>query len=80
MLRAGATVVLGAHPHVLQPVTREGRGLVAWSLGNLVFPSGRPQTRSTGVLLASLDARGVRGFRLERATITGFRPAFDAAA
>src|SRR5262245_18484506 len=77
-LGAGATVVLGAHPHVLQPVTREGRRLVAWSLGNFVFPSGAPQTRSTGVLLASLDARGVTGYRLARATIHGFRPVLDA--
>jgi poly-gamma-glutamate synthesis protein (capsule biosynthesis protein) len=76
-LQAGASIVLGAHPHVLQPVTREGRKLVAWSLGNFVFPSGRPQTRSTGVLLATLDARGVTGYRLERATIHGFRPELD---
>ena len=76
-LDAGATVVLGAHPHVLQPVTREGRKLVAWSLGNFVFPSGRPSTRSTGVLVATLNAGGVTGFRLERATIHGFRPVLD---
>ncbi len=77
-LAAGATVVLGAHPHVLQPVTRQGRKLVAWSLGNFVFPSGAPETRRTGILLAALDAHGVAGFRLERATIHGFRPELDA--
>jgi poly-gamma-glutamate capsule biosynthesis protein CapA/YwtB (metallophosphatase superfamily) len=77
-LAAGASVVLGAHPHVLQPITRRGHKLVAWSLGNFVFPSGRPQTTSTGVLLASLDAHGVTGFRLARATIHGFRPELDA--
>ena len=76
-LGAGASVVLGAHPHVLQPVTRQGRRLVAWSLGNFVFPAGSPGTTSTGVLLASLDAHGVTGFRLERATIHGFRPVLD---
>ena len=53
---------------------RQGRKLVAWSLGNFVFPSGRPQTTSTGVLLATLDAHGVTGFRLAPATIHGFRP------
>ena len=37
---AGAQVVLGAHPHVLGPVLRPtSRTLVAWSLGNFVFPS-----------------------------------------
>ncbi len=77
-LAAGASLVLGAHPHVLQPVSRHGRKLVAWSLGNFVFPSGSPGTRSTGVLLATLDARGVTGFRLAPATIHGFRPVLDA--
>ena len=39
-LRSGADVVLGSHPHVLQPRERRGargRKLVAWSLGNFVF-------------------------------------------
>jgi poly-gamma-glutamate synthesis protein (capsule biosynthesis protein) len=40
-LRAGASLVLGAHPHVFGPVVRPSRHtLVAWTLGNFVFPSG----------------------------------------
>jgi poly-gamma-glutamate capsule biosynthesis protein CapA/YwtB (metallophosphatase superfamily) len=77
-LSAGASLVLGAHPHVLQPVSRHGRKLVVWSLGNFVFPSGSAGTRNTGILLATLDRHGVTGFRLERATIHGFRPQLDA--
>ncbi len=78
-LAAGASVVLGAHPHVLQPVTRRGRQLVAWSLGNFIFPSGAPSTRSTGILVAALGARGVTGFRVVPGTIHGFKPELDAA-
>ncbi len=38
LLSHGATVVLGAHPHVLQPVEQPGPNtLVAYSLGNFVF-------------------------------------------
>ncbi len=36
-IEAGADVVLGAHPHVLQPLERFGDGLVVYSLGNFVF-------------------------------------------
>jgi poly-gamma-glutamate synthesis protein (capsule biosynthesis protein) len=72
--RAGATVVLGAHPHVLQPIQRGGTKLVAWSLGNFVFPARSPGTTSTGVLIAHLAARGVVGARLVPATIHGVRP------
>ena len=77
-LRAGASLVLGAHPHVLQPVMRRGHKLVAWSLGNFVVPSGQPQTANTGVLLTKLDADGVTGYRMVRATIHGFRPELNA--
>ena len=34
---AGATLVIGHHPHVTQPVERYGRGVIFYSLGNLVF-------------------------------------------
>jgi Bacterial capsule synthesis protein PGA_cap len=37
LLSAGAQVVLGHHPHVLQGVETIGMGLVCYSLGNLVF-------------------------------------------
>jgi hypothetical protein len=73
-LNAGAQVVLGAHPHVFGAVTRPGaRTLVAWTLGNFVFPSSGTPAR-TAILDVRLDARGVRGYRLVPVRIDGFRP------
>jgi poly-gamma-glutamate synthesis protein (capsule biosynthesis protein) len=77
-LAAGADVVLGSHPHVLQPVERSGRHVVAWSLGNFVFPANSPGTTRSGILLVSLGAHGVDAARLLPATIHGFRPVLDA--
>ena len=34
---AGATLVIGHHPHVTQPMEHYGRGVIFYSLGNLVF-------------------------------------------
>jgi len=34
---AGATVVVGHHPHVIQPWERRANGVIFYSLGNLVF-------------------------------------------
>jgi poly-gamma-glutamate capsule biosynthesis protein CapA/YwtB (metallophosphatase superfamily) len=74
-LDAGAKVVLGAHPHVLQPIVRRGkRRLVAWSLGNFVFAAFSPGTERTGILRVSLGADGVRGWRFRRARIHGVQP------
>jgi poly-gamma-glutamate capsule biosynthesis protein CapA/YwtB (metallophosphatase superfamily) len=76
---AGAAVVLGAHPHVLQPITRPGRGrLVAWSLGNFVFPAYSTGTETTGILLVRLDARGVRNYAWRPARISGVQPRLTA--
>ncbi len=75
-LQAGASLVLGAHPHVLQSLKRSPHSLVAWSLGNFVFPSVGAATQ-TGVLLVGLDARGVAGARLVPATIRGYRPVLN---
>jgi poly-gamma-glutamate capsule biosynthesis protein CapA/YwtB (metallophosphatase superfamily) len=73
-LQAGASVVLGAHPHVFGPVRRPTSAtLVAWSLGNFVFPSSGVTAR-TAILHVNVDRRGVRGFRLLPVAIEGFRP------
>jgi poly-gamma-glutamate synthesis protein (capsule biosynthesis protein) len=79
-LNAGAKVVLGAHPHVLGGVaTPVPRTLVAWSLGNFVFPSGSVTGR-TAILHVALGADGVRGYRLVPVRIDGFRPRLARAA
>lgn len=61
-LDAGATMVLGAHPHVVQPVERyrtpDGRDtLVAWSLGNFISGHFRDGTRTSFVLVVGLTRR-----------------------
>jgi len=57
-LQAGAKVVLGAHPHVLGAVERRARhSIVAWTLGNFVFPSGQPATLQTAILRVTSPRR-----------------------
>ena len=74
-LRAGATAVIGAHPHVLQPIRRpSGRRLIAYSLGNFVWAAGSRATSRTGILRLRLSRRGIEGSRLLRARIVGTRP------
>jgi hypothetical protein len=73
-LNAGAKLVIGAHPHVLGGVATPSRySLVAWTLGNFLFPSGSVTGR-TAILHVALGADGVRGYRLVPVRIDGFRP------
>ena len=59
MLRAaGATAVLGAHPHVLQPVAVDdtnGHGLIAYSLGNFIWDPRSGATADTAELVLQFN-------------------------
>jgi poly-gamma-glutamate synthesis protein (capsule biosynthesis protein) len=50
LIDAGAALVIGHHPHVLQAVERYGDGLVAYSMGNFLFENTHDIPRLTGVL------------------------------
>ena len=68
---AGATLVLGHHPHVPQGVEQIGASLVVYSLGNFVshahtsayLRAHLPNTARTFVLLADVSREGVHGFK-----------------
>ena len=60
LLAAGADLVVGHHPHVVQPVVADGGGVVAYSLGNFVFD----QPHEGLALLAEFDGAGLRGVQL----------------
>jgi poly-gamma-glutamate capsule biosynthesis protein CapA/YwtB (metallophosphatase superfamily) len=75
---AGASAVIGAHPHVLQPIDGLGpRRVVAYSLGNFVWAAGSAASAATGILEVQLSQRGVESYRLRRATIVNTRPQLD---
>jgi poly-gamma-glutamate capsule biosynthesis protein CapA/YwtB (metallophosphatase superfamily) len=76
-VRAGAQVVIGAHPHTLQPVRRQGGAIVAYSLGNFVFGAQSPETSSTGILELDLTAEGVSRAHWRAAQISGGRPLLE---
>ena len=55
---AGADLVIGHHPHVLQPVMVYKGKTIAYSLGNFVFDSPRPISCRTAILQVEIDADG----------------------
>ncbi len=57
---AGAALVIGAHPHVLQGVERYHGGLIAYSLGNIVFDGLWGNGIESAILRVTLTREGVR--------------------
>jgi gamma-polyglutamate biosynthesis protein CapA len=76
MAEAGASLIWGHHPHVLQPIewidvpcsSRDTakicrQTLVLYSLGNALFDQyGLPDTRRSALALVQLDKNGVQAF------------------
>lgn len=48
---AGADIVLGHHPHVIQPIEQYSNGWIAYSLGNFIFDQGFDEDTMKGLLL-----------------------------
>jgi len=69
LIRAGADLVIGHHPHVLQGVEVYEDGLIAYSLGNFLFENTNEIPRLTGVLHVEVDPEG-------RLCGVVFRPAY----
>lgn len=57
---AGADMVLSHHPHVMQGVEFYKDGLIAYSLGNFLFPYKTVEGRKSFILRAQLTPRGIR--------------------
>jgi poly-gamma-glutamate capsule biosynthesis protein CapA/YwtB (metallophosphatase superfamily) len=65
---AGAALIWGHHPHVLQPAawieTAQGKTLVLYSLGNALFDQGGlDDTRRSALVVVTLDAKAVTSVR-----------------
>ena len=48
---SGADLIIGHHPHVIQPIERYKEGWIAYSLGNFVFDQGHIEGTMQGLLL-----------------------------
>lgn len=55
LLRNGVDLIVGHHPHVLQPIDVIDGGVVAYSLGNFLFDAALPEARTSGILKLGVD-------------------------
>lgn len=58
LVDAGADIVIGHHPHVLEPVEFYKDSVILYSLGNFIFDQGWSRTRETALVQYRLRADG----------------------
>lgn len=61
VIDAGASIVLGHHPHILQGFEHYGAGVIFYSLGNFVFDYWQERLRRTAVADITITPHGTRG-------------------
>jgi len=72
---AGADIIVGHHPHVIQGVESYEGAVIAYSLGNFLFDSRYPERRYSTLLAIEVSrSRGILGFRLIPIYIEGTEP------
>ncbi|MCM1334208.1 MAG: CapA family protein [Bacteroides sp.] len=57
----GADVILGSHPHVLQPIERYGESVIFYSLGNFLFYKMDDEAGKTALFEIEIDRNGFIG-------------------
>ncbi|MDR1875398.1 MAG: CapA family protein [Synergistaceae bacterium] len=73
----GADLVIGSHPHVLQPVevvsSDRGHHLIAWSLGNFVSYQRTPPRERSCLLAVDVERSGDGGVHISRVSVAPTR-------
>lgn len=59
---AGAALVIGSHPHLLQPVEEYNGGLIVYSLGNFVFDDFDGNFNYSAIFTATLTRDGIEAY------------------
>jgi poly-gamma-glutamate synthesis protein (capsule biosynthesis protein) len=72
-INAGAVLVIGSHPHVLQGIEHYGNGVIAYSLGNFVF-DGLYKRSETAMLHVTLTRAGVQALSWTPVVLRDGRP------
>jgi gamma-polyglutamate biosynthesis protein CapA len=75
LIDAGATLILGHHPHVLQGIEAYKHGLIAYSLGNFVFDDWQRSRLDTMALKCTITDRRITSWEYLPVVIgKGFQP------
>lgn len=68
-IEAGASLVIGNHPHIVQPMESFSNGLIFYSLGNFIFDQGQDFQRESIVVEVTFVGAKIEGWQLHPAKV-----------
>lgn len=75
MIDAGADLIIGHHPHVLQSIEIYGNRVILYSLGNFVFDQHKTYQRQTGIFSCIFKPGSIDSTSFIPCFISEYRPA-----
>jgi poly-gamma-glutamate synthesis protein (capsule biosynthesis protein) len=64
LIDAGANLVLGHHPHVVQGIEKYKNGLIVYSLGNFQFITDRERNKKSIILSVEINKNGIEEYKI----------------
>jgi len=77
LIDAGADMIIGHHPHLLQGIEFYQDRPIVYSLGNFVFTYTTRATMDSAILLVTVDGQGIAAVRLLPVYTAGGRPVLE---
>ena len=68
---AGASMIIGTHPHVIQSMVADNNRVLAYSLGNLVFYASKEKAKESGVLEVTFNKKEILSTKFTPLKING---------
>jgi len=75
LIDAGADIVIGSHPHVIQPIEFYKDGIIFYSLGNFIMDQGWNRTKDSCIVRFALSTHGEKVFEVIPLRINSATPA-----
>lgn len=77
LIDSGAKIIVGHHPHVLQPIEYYKDGVIVYSLGNLVFDQEMLNTKHSILLTLNIKNHKIRELAIKKILIKNSLPAIE---
>ncbi len=72
LIDSGVDLIVGHHPHVIQPIERYKNGWIVYSLGNFVFDMHTPEAEIGGLLEVTIQNKKIKEVKLRRIKISKY--------
>lgn len=74
LIEAGANIIIGHHPHVIQTVEKYKKGVIFYSIGNYIFDLAAPKTHLGIIPTITINSSSSYSYKIDTVNLSNFNP------